>query len=117
VPVTKGLFKRLGFRRKLLLFWVLLSIAFVSLWPTITNAMTGYVPLNDAMVLLKGQNASVYADYSNISATSNLAFQFVGYYEMEPFVLPNMVTNFSPIFFKDGPNTTLWTDMYQGNNI
>jgi hypothetical protein len=114
VPVTKGLFKRLGFRRKLLLFWVMLSIAFVSLWPTITNAMTGYVPLNDAMVLLKGQNASVYADYSNISATSNLAFQFVMYYEVKPYEFP---TNSSPIFFKDGPNTTLWTNMYQGNNI
>lgn len=92
----------------------MLSIAFVSLWPTITNAMTGYVPLNDAMVLLKGQNASVYADYSNISVTSNLAFQFVGYYGQGVYESP---TNTSPIFFKDGPNTTLWTDMYQGNNI
>ncbi|KAH8744105.1 hypothetical protein BGZ57DRAFT_862765 [Hyaloscypha finlandica] len=110
VPVTKGLFRRLGFRRNLLLFWVMLSIAFVSLWPTITNAMTGYVPLNDAMVLLKGQNASVYADYSNISATSNLAFQFVGYYGQGVYEFP---TNSSPIYFKDGPNTTLWTDMYQ----
>lgn len=114
VPVTKGFFKRLGFRRKLLMFWMILSIAFVSLWPTITNAMTGYVPLNSAMVLIRGQNASVYADYTNITSTSNLAFQFAKTWSHGQ---PSLSNSSSPIFLKDGPNTTLWEEMYEGNDL
>lgn len=35
-PIVKTFFTKLGFKRKLLLFWVAVSIVWVAIWPTIT---------------------------------------------------------------------------------
>ena len=35
-PIIKALFTKLGFKRKLLLLWVAVSIIWVAIWPTIT---------------------------------------------------------------------------------
>lgn len=106
VPVTKAFFTKLGFRRKLLILWLLLSIVWVAIWPTITNAMTGYIAENNTLVKLK--NATGYGEFEDISAQGNLAFQFFNYTISSPSDRDNVT---GPIITRTGPNTTLWNDL------
>jgi hypothetical protein len=53
VPVTRAFFTKLGFRKRLLILWLVLSIIWVAMWPIITNAMTGYIAENDTLVSSK----------------------------------------------------------------
>ncbi|KUJ15194.1 uncharacterized protein LY89DRAFT_783392 [Mollisia scopiformis] len=92
---TKSLFAKLGFRNRLALFWIVLSIIWVALWPTITNAMTGYVAESNTLVKLK--TGEGYVDISNITSPSNLAFQ-VNY----------LNRTLVSIVLETGPNITLW---------
>jgi hypothetical protein len=101
-PVVNAVFKKLGFRKKLILIWIVLSISWVAFWPTITNAMTGYVAKSNTLVQLQGGDG--YANFSDIATVSNLAFQIDSY-----------SGNFKgPILLSTGPNTTLWASLNQG---
>jgi hypothetical protein len=71
-PVIKSFFTKLGFLKKLILLWMVLSILWVALWPTITNPMTGYIAENNTLVKLKGEDG--YGNFSVIGNLANLAF-------------------------------------------
>jgi hypothetical protein len=101
-PVANAFFKKLGFRKKLILIWIVLSISWVAFWPTITNAMTGYVAKSNTLVQLQGGDG--YANFSDIASVSNLAFQIDSY----------SGNSRGPILLSTGPNTTLWASLNQG---
>ncbi|KAF8852894.1 hypothetical protein BDZ45DRAFT_807059 [Acephala macrosclerotiorum] len=105
-PVIKAFFTKLGFRKKLILIWIMLNIFWVAFWPTITNAMTGYVAKYNTLVQLQGEDG--YVNFTDISSASNLAFQFYtnisinGTWSSAPV---------GPILLNTGPNTTLWANL------
>ncbi|CZR50152.1 uncharacterized protein PAC_00024 [Phialocephala subalpina] len=112
-PVMRAFFERLGWRKKLLLFWILLNVTWVVFWPTFTNAMTGYIAKNDTLVKL--ENGIGYATYSDIANLTNLAFQFTGLNFSSPMTSPSNITLVftGPWLFSTGPNITLWNELYQ----
>lgn len=116
VPVTRALFKSLGFRKKLLILWIVLSIFWVAIWPTITNAMTGYIAKNDTLVRLQGDEVA-YGNYSDVASQETLAFQFTNI----TFVPGNRSQDtrepIGPFLFKKGPDPKLWNDLYQSKSL
>jgi hypothetical protein len=76
-PLTRTFFTRIGFRRKLLLFWLALSVIWVGLWPTITNALSGYIAKNNTLVKLVDNTG--YANYTEIVTNDNLAFRYYAF--------------------------------------
>ena len=104
-PLIRTFFTTLGFWRKALLFWVALSIIWVALWPTITNAMTGYVSASDTLV--KVMNDTGYAEYSDIATTSNIGFQYYNSTNYSSTPVP-----MGPILLSSGPDVTLWKLLY-----
>lgn len=110
VPVTRALFTKLGFRKRLLVLWLLLSIIWVAAWPTITNAMTGYVAENHTLVKLIDEDG--YVPLKDLEDSDNLAFQFYSaatgaYNYSQPPQVP-----IGPILTNSGPNITLWQQLY-----
>jgi hypothetical protein len=112
-PIINSFFTRLGFRKKLILVWIVLSILWVALWPTITNAMTGYIAENNTLVKLKGEAG--YGNFSDIGNLTNLAFQFSNLSTVSTNT-SRSVTPIGPMLFRSGPNATLWTELYQSRN-
>lgn len=108
-PLTRAAFGKLGFRRKLLLFWLALSIIWIAFWPTITNAVTGYVATSTTLVLL---HDSSYVQYSELATDSNLAYQYNYTMTVESYsndsTYPDFTYN-SPLLLSTGPNITWWT--------
>ena len=84
---------------------MVIGTSWVIFWSVITNAMTGYTPLLESLVKLQNSSISTYANYTDIAKSSNLAFQHIDQYQNEP------------IYMQDGPNTTLWTELYQGKTF
>ena len=110
-PLAKTFFTRIGFRRKLLLFWVAISIIWVAFWPTITNALSGYVAKNNTLVRLEDDTG--YANFTEIVTNDNLAFQFYSFYT-DP-TNNTRATNWTgPLLLETGPNVTLWKILQQG---
>jgi hypothetical protein len=72
VPLTKSIFSLPGFRSKVLLMWLALSSLWIAFWPSITNALTGYIPENNTFVQLK--NGMAFVNYNEIAITSNIGF-------------------------------------------
>lgn len=109
VPLTRAAFQKLGFRRKLLLFWLALSIIWIAFWQTITNAVTGYVSTSTTLVLLRDNS---YVQYSELATDSNLAYQYNFTQTSESYsndsTYPDFTYN-SPLLLSTGPNTTLRT--------
>ena len=111
-PVMKALFTKLGFRKKLILMWIVLNIFWVAFWPTITNAMTGYIAKYNTLVKLQGEDG--YTNFTDINLVSNLAFQFYtntsinGTWSSAPI---------GPILLSTDPNTTLWDNLIQSENL
>lgn len=113
VPVARAFFTKLGFRRKLLILWLLLSIVWVAVWPTFTNAMTGYIAENDTLVKL--MNGTGYGELGDISAQDNLAFRFYNYSIYSP---PDSAGHaMGPIITNSGPNVTLWNDLNRSEHL
>lgn len=114
VPVIKALFRQPGFRKKLILVWIVLNIFWVAFWPTITNAMTGYIAENNTLVRLEGEDG--YVNYTDISNSSNLAFQF---YKLTTNGTLSSTSSapIGPIFLGTGPNITLWSKLSQSENL
>ena len=116
VPLTRTAFGKIGFRRKLLLFWLALSIIWVGFWQTITNALTGYVATNNTLVLLRD---NTYVEYSELATESNLAYQYnlsITYpFYTNDSTYPGSTNINSPLLLSTGPNTTLWTAIV--NNV
>jgi hypothetical protein len=114
VPVIKALSKQPGFRKKLILVWIVLNIFWVAFWPTITNAMTGYIAENNTLVRLQGEDG--YVNYTDISNSSNLAFQF---YKLTTNGTLSSTSSapIGPILLGTGPNITLWSQLSQSENL
>ena len=62
---------------ELLVVWMALSVLWVVLWLTVTNVMTGYVAINNAMVKL--QDNTTYANFADIATLSNFGFQYFNF--------------------------------------
>jgi hypothetical protein len=107
-PVIKAFFKHLGFRKKLILLWIVLNIFWVTLWPAITNAMTGYIAKNNTLVKLQGQDG--YVNFTDIGSISNLDFQF---YKETSINSTWSNAPIGPILLSTGPNITLWSGLSQ----
>lgn len=105
-PVIKSFFTKLGFRKKLILLWMVLSILWVALWPTITNAMTGYIAENNTLVKLKGEDG--YGNFTVIGNLANLAFQFYNSSSIPAISSGGSPAPIGPILLSSGPNATLW---------
>lgn len=109
-PMMAAIVKKLGWRNKTLFAWLIISTLWVVVWPTITNAMTGYVAENDVLILL--QNGSGYANCSDLVKMDNLVFEIVGKY-----------TNTSIKYDWKGPlitswgMPTLWQQLENGKSI
>ena len=52
--------------------WLALSSLWIAFWPSITNALTGYIPENNTFVQLK--NGMAFVNYNEIAITSNIGF-------------------------------------------
>ena len=111
-PVMKAFVTKLGFRKKLILVWVVLNIFWVAFWPTITNAMTGYIPSYNTLVKLQGEDS--YANFTDISLISNLAFQLYADTSINNTGSPAPI---GPILLSTGPNTPLWDNLSQSENL
>jgi hypothetical protein len=99
-PLVKTFFIMFGFRKKLLLLWLSLSIIWIAIWPTITNAMTGYIALENTLVKLKDDLG--YANFTEIVVNNNLAFRY------------NATDWMGPILTSSGPDVELWSELQQG---
>ena len=107
VPLAKSIFSLPGFRSKFLLIWLALSSLWIGFWPSITNAMTGYIPENNTLVQLK--NGTGFVNYTDIATTSNVAFQCsVSYPKNDTYPV-----TLGPILLNTGPNVTLYNSLYQ----
>ena len=113
-PVTKAFFTELGWRKKFLLLWILLNILWVAFWPTITNAMTGYIAKNDTLV--KIVNGTGYANFTDLASRTNLAFQFYGYNNSGNEANRTKVI-IGPVLLSSGLNETLWDELYQRRTL
>jgi hypothetical protein len=111
-PIMKAFFTRLGFRKKLILMWIVLNIFWVAFWPTITNAMTGYIAKYNALVKLQGEDG--YANFTDIDLVSNLGFQL---YTKTSINSTWSSAPIGPILLSTGPNTTLWDNLSQCENL
>ncbi|KAG4439153.1 hypothetical protein IFR05_005352 [Cadophora sp. M221] len=109
-PVTKAFFTKLGWRKKFLLLWILLNILWVAFWPTITNAMTGYIAKNDTLV--KIVNGTGYANFTELASTTYLGFRFYGLNNSGNVAKRTKVI-IGPVLLSSGPNETLWDELYQ----
>jgi len=107
-PLSNTFFTRLGVSRKLLLLWVALSILWVALWPTITNAMTGYIGSNSTLVKL--QNATGYGNYSDIANSYTLAFQYLNIQLPDSHYIGGYAA-VGPVLTRTGPNVPLWSSL------
>ena len=114
-PVIKALFKSLGFKKKLLILWIVLSILWVAIWPTITNAMTGYIAQNETLVKLKG-NEVAYGNFSDVASLETLAFQFTNYTYVPGNRSQDTNEPIGPLLYQRGPNSTLWNELYQSKS-
>jgi hypothetical protein len=111
-PIVNTFFTNLGFKRRLLLFWVALSVVWVAIWPTITNAMTGYVAKNRTLVRLA--DGSGYANFSDVASTDTLAFQYEQFNDWNSGRESRTVNWTGPLLTYSGPNVTLWQDLVHG---
>jgi len=104
-PIIQTLFTKLKFRRKVLLSWMALSVIWVILWPTVTNAMTGYVAINKT--LIKRQDNISYVDFSDVGKPPNFGFQNFDYSASS-----RNQSVASPVFLQSGPDVALWESLY-----
>jgi hypothetical protein len=87
--------------------WLALSTLWIAFWPSITNALTGYIPENNTFVQLK--NGTTFVNYNEIAIHSNIGFQCqVRYGDND-----TSEVQLGPILLSTGPNVTLYNSLYQ----
>ncbi len=104
VPLWATKSKLEGCRRRLL-HWVMLSTFWVAFWPTLTNALTGYVSSKDTLVKLL--DSPGYMTYSAIANPEMLAFQYINLSTPDPAQLGGFAAT-GPVLTSSGPNMSLW---------
>ncbi|KAI9877080.1 MAG: hypothetical protein M1830_004855 [Pleopsidium flavum] len=99
-PLLNFIFTKSKPRHKILMMWLVCSILWAGIYPTIMGAMTGYVANNDTLVRLKNEQ---YLNYTDFKA-SERAFLCQSY-NCDPY---DGIT-----LYRDGPNETLWRELNQ----
>lgn len=115
VPLFKAIFTKLGWRRNLLLVWLVLSVMWVAAWPLFTNAMTGYVNRSDSLVKLS--NSAVYANYTDMANTETLGFRFYNFSTSHDANSSGTTYALGPVLLNSGPDVPLWNVLKTGQFI
>lgn len=114
-PLVKAIFAKLGWRRNLLLLWLVLSVIWVAAWPLLTNAMTGYVNRSDSLVKVSG--AAVYANYTDMANTDTLGFRFYNFSTSHDMNNSGTTYALGPVLLNSGPDIPLWNTLKTGQFI
>jgi hypothetical protein len=110
LPLIKAFFTKLGWRRNLLLVWLMVSMMWVAAWPVLANAMTGYVNRSETLVQLS--DSAVYANYTDMANANTLGFRF---YNFSTGANSSEATYaLGPVLLNSGPDIQLWNALKTG---